>query len=60
MAKEYGWGPNEILKTPLQRLFQLVRCQARDNGASAYAPKQDALRSKWLEEINRRGINGNL
>lgn len=51
-AKEYGWAAQDILAMPLQQIFQLVRCQARDNGATSWAPYQDEVRAKFLEAQN--------
>jgi hypothetical protein len=52
LAKEYGWGAQQVLDLPMAQIFQLFRAQERDHGKTLASPLQDKLKAQYMEMVN--------
>jgi hypothetical protein len=53
LAHEYGWTEGEILRIPLKRVFQYMRCIIRRHDPQAiFINRSDTERRRWLKDHN--------
>jgi hypothetical protein len=59
IASTYGWSHSEIMKTPLRRLYQYLRCIRRDNDPDCiFFNPSDSIRNRYTR-MQRQGKTTN-
>ncbi len=60
MGREFGWSQDEVLDTPLKRLFQyLNEMKSYHRSPVPLCNPSDSVKADWMRSLNKPKINGN-
>ena len=53
-AEPFRWTMEQTMKTPLQILYQLLKCDHKMNGGTVVNKRSHKVRGDWMDDINAR------